>query len=328
MVGKKTYNLEHEMAETPAIVRNIDIDYILGFSKFLTGRDILLTGEGSSRIFPANKTRYDSLKHGYKPDIRVEGATQSLEYSLDFYDVFVASNSGQTKECIRLIRWLKQKAVGLTATPGSIMSEDLDEKTYILSCGKEYACAATKSVVEQALFYDILFRSLNNQELPDLAKLGDLIENVLTSKVNDQIVESFSNSQMIYWAGKNNGVAEELTLKTMEIIRKNAIYLEGTYAVHGIEEVMEPEEAVIWVDPFPSETHKFKEVLVDGVQMQVIAISDTQTQFPTLIVPDYDDFNPYLQLVAGWNLLVKAGLRLGVNMDKTQRARKIGNKYI
>ncbi|TVQ96896.1 MAG: sugar isomerase, partial [Spirochaetaceae bacterium] len=35
----------------------------------------------------------------------------------------------------------------------------------------------------------------------------------------------------------------------------------------------------------------------------------------------------YAQLAAGWNLLVELGLALGVNMDKTERARKVGNEF-
>ena len=45
-----------------------------------------------------------------------------------------------------------------------------------------------------------------------------------------------------------DGVAEELTLKTNEITRKRSDFLEGTYAVHGIEEVMAPSDVVFVVD--------------------------------------------------------------------------------
>jgi len=32
-------------------------------------------------------------------------------------------------------------------------------------------------------------------------------------------------------------------------------------------------------------------------------------------------------LLAGWNLLVHVGVALGVNLDKADRARKVGNIY-
>jgi glutamine---fructose-6-phosphate transaminase (isomerizing) len=60
-------------------------------------------------------------------------------------------------------------------------------------------------------------------------------------------------------------VAEELTLKTNKITRRKSDYLEGTYAVHGIEEVMEPGDVVFVIDPIDDEIQKFQEVLVDGV---------------------------------------------------------------
>ena len=33
------------------------------------------------------------------------------------------------------------------------------------------------------------------------------------------------------------------------------------------------------------------------------------------------------EMAAGWNLLVETGLRLGVNIDKPERARKVGNEF-
>ncbi len=38
--------------------------------------------------------------------------------------------------------------------------------------------------------------------------------------------------------------------------------------------------------------------------------------------------NPYVYLCAGWNLLIEIGLALGINLDKPERARKIGNEFI
>ena len=83
-----------------------------------------------------------------------------------------------------------------------------------------------------------------------------------------------ARAPVIYFAGRNNGVAEELTLKTNEITHKKSDYLEGTYAVHGIEEIMQPEEVVVVIDPFPAEIEKFQTTLVDGVGMTVIAVAD------------------------------------------------------
>jgi len=123
-------------------------------------------------------------------------------------------------------------------------------------------------------------------------------------------------------------VAEELALKTNEITRKKSAFLEGTFAVHGIEEVMNKNDVLIWIDPFAEEEQKYVECLVKGVGMNIIAVSSTKKQFPAIIIPDDDQYSEYIQLAAGWNILVETGVSLRINLDKPQRARKIGNEYI
>ncbi len=180
-----------------------------------------------------------------------------------------------------------------------------------MESGHEEAVAATKTVIEQALFYDILFRKSNNKKLPDLEKLGNLIEQVLKAEIPEKIMNKMVSSRMIYFAGRNNGVSEELALKANEISRKQSDYLEGTYAVHGIEEVMSPDDIIVVIDPFREEEPKIQKTLVAELGMTVIAISPEQTSFPTLQIPDYGDFNPYLELAMGWNLLVETALKQG-----------------
>jgi glucosamine--fructose-6-phosphate aminotransferase (isomerizing) len=201
---------------------------------------------------------------------------------------------------------------------------------YVLSCGKEDAVAATKSVVEQALFYHaILDRLTGRNALAAQAKaLAEKSERALTQAINPAIVERLAHANVLHWAGRNEGVAEELTLKTNEITRKRSAYLEGTYAVHGIEEVMSPEDAVIVVDPFEAEEEKFEEVLVKGVGCAVVAIAPRPTRFPTMIIPALAGLDAYIQLQAGWNMLVEIGCALEINMDKPERARKVGNELV
>jgi glucosamine--fructose-6-phosphate aminotransferase (isomerizing) len=67
--------------------------------------------------------------------------------------------------------------------------------------------------------------------------------------------------------------------------------------------------------------------LVEGVGMTVLAIADRPTPFPTLQIPAGGAFSEYLQLAAGWNLMVEVGLAAGVNLDKPVRARKVGNEF-
>ena len=91
------------------------------------------------------------------------------------------------------------------------------------------------------------------------------LSEALTMSIDPQITQRIAEAPMIYWAGRNTGVAEELTLKTNEITRKPADFLEGTYAVHGVEEAMNPHDVVIWIQPLEDQETKFQEVLVAGV---------------------------------------------------------------
>ncbi|OGD17110.1 hypothetical protein A2V47_07255 [Candidatus Atribacteria bacterium RBG_19FT_COMBO_35_14] len=321
--------LIREMLQTGEIVKHLDLKKILSYEKEVKKERIFFTGEGSSRIFPAKKTIYEARKKGYKEDFYTDCATQALEYNLLDSTVFVASNSGKTKEDLELIQKLKRQnhdnIISIVANAGTpIMNEA--HVSYLLNCGKEKAVPATKSVVEQALFYDLLFRKLNNADLPDFNKLGNLIIQVLEMPIPDEITEALMNAKIIYFAGRNNGVAEELTLKANEIARKKSDFLEGTYLFHGIEEVMNTDEVVVIVDPFKDEEEKYKNVLIKGIGLKVVAISTRKTIFPTMTIPEYGDFTNYLEIAAGWNLLVEIGINMGIDMDKTVRARKVGHK--
>jgi glutamine---fructose-6-phosphate transaminase (isomerizing) len=328
------YFLVREMFETGDIIKNFDSSVALPFvAGALNSRAMLLTGEGSSRIFPAKHAIYQAMKTGLPVSVLTEGSTQAMEYDLRDYAVFAASNSGRTGEVLRLVTRLKERGnstlFGLTATSGSLLSQTV-ASTHLLSCGPENAVAATKSVVEQALFYDSLIRLMAGKPRPETGKLAPAFISVLEQESDRSVTEMMTKAGKIWFAGRNNGVAEELALKTNEITRKESGFLEGTFAVHGIEEVMNQGELLVWVDPFPHEEKKFRETLIEGAGINIIAIASEATTFPTLLIPDTtadSGFECYLQLAAGWRLLVEAAVALGVDPDKPVRARKIGNEY-
>lgn len=326
------YALVREMMETPQIVKAFNPEAAKPFVNAVkNSKGLFMTGEGSSRIFPAKRAICSAKKKGSPLSLFTEGSTQAQEYNLSDYAVFAASNSGQTKEVIRLTTGLKKnnhKAVfGLIANHGTKLAEIADA-SHILTCGKEDAVAATKSVIEQGLFYDALLRLVAGEKMEGLKELGEKTHEALTLSIDPAITSIISKASIIYFAGRNNGVAEELALKTNEITRKKSAYLEGTFAVHGIEEVMDKSEVLIWVEPFPAEQEKFKECLINGVGMNIIALSSQKTIFPTIQIPDAGDYAEYVQLAAGWNILVETGIALGINLDKPTRARKVGNEYI
>ncbi|HQG78625.1 MAG: sugar isomerase [Bacteroidales bacterium] len=326
------YALVREMMEAPGIIRAFDPKVSERFVKPLKAKKgLFLTGEGSSRLFPAKRAIYSSLKKDFLIPIVTEGCTQAREYNLSDYAVFASSNSGQTKEVIRLINVLRGKGhdaiFGLTANKNTRLEEAAND-THVLSCGKEEAVAATKSVIEQGLFYDSLMRNFRGEKMEGLATAARQAEGVLTAPIDPGITEIIRNADLIYFAGRDNGVAAELALKTNEITRKKSAFLEGTFALHGIEEVMDKNEVLIWIDPFDVDHDKFRDCLVKGVGMQVIALSKVKTEFPTILIPDAGEYSEYIQLAAGWNILVETGISLGIDLDHPVRARKVGNEFI
>lgn len=326
------YALVQEMLQTSEVVRQFSHEATRRFAEAIRDKETLfLTGEGSSRIFPAKRAIYEVMKAGGPVMVVTEGSTQAMEYDLKNFAVFGASNSGKTKEVVRLFMKLKDQGhlafFGLTANADTTL-EEIALDTHVMNCGKEDAVAATKSVVEQGLFYNSLLKHLAGKDMTGLDQLAADIQTALTTEIDPEIVSALQNADKIYFAGRNNGVVEELTLKTNEITRKKSDYLEGTYAVHGIEEVMDANEVVIVVDPFESEEQKFRECLIDGVGMKVVAISSHATSFPTVLIPHGGEYKDYVELAAGWNLLVEIGIALGIDLDKPVRARKVGNEYI
>ncbi len=330
----KSFALVREMLETPGLIGTLDFRAATDAAAVIraTGK-LFLTGEGSSRIFPAKNLIAEILRLGVPVAAATDGARQAHEYDLSKFVVFGASNSGKTKELISLFAQLgKQghtKRFGLSANSPCTL-ETVSDRCFTLKCGKEDAVAATKSVVEQALFYRSLIVAAepssplvrNQQEAAAKAR------QVLEAEIDPALIQKIAKAPTVYFAGRNDGVAEEITLKTNEITHKKSDYLEGTYAVHGVEEVMSADDVVLVFDPFPAEIEKFKTTLVDGVGMTVIAIAAEETILPTIRIPCVEGYASVLQLLAGWNILVQVGVGLGINLDKAQRARKIGNEFL
>ncbi len=328
------FNLVRDMLAAADAIQSFDPGVVKATAASITSvGKLLFTGEGSSRLFPAKSAIRHSRQQGWNATLHTEAGRQSQDYALADWAVLGMSNSGRTAEVIRLFTSLKaaghSKRFSLTAAADSPL-EGLANRGHVLACGKEGAVAATKSVVEQALFCRALVESMAGQETlaPRLAGLAEQVRTALTMPVDPALTQKISDAGTIYFAGHNDGVAEELTLKTNEITRKRSDYLEGTYAVHGVEEIMQASDVVIWIDPFQESEQKFHDVLVKGVGLTVIAVSSRPTMFPTITIPDAGDLSGFVQLAAGWNLLVEAGMKLGINVDKPERARKVGNEFV
>lgn len=327
------FNLVKDMLAAEEVIRSFDTSVVKATAAEIaaTGH-LLFTGEGSSRLFPAKNAIVQARRQGWTCVMHTEAGRQSQEYALQGWSVLGISNSGRTAEVIRLMMSLKEAGhpsrYSLTALADSPL-EALAARGHVLKCGKEGAVAATKSVVEQALFCRALVEAIAGQETlaGRLPVLADQVRAALTQPIDPQVTSLLQKAGTIHFAGRNDGVAEELTLKTNEITRIRSDYLEGTYAVHGIEEIMQAGDVVVWINPYPESEQKFHDVLAKGVGLSVIAISSRPTMFPTITIPDAGDLSGFVELAAGWNLLVETGMALGIDVDKPQRARKVGNEF-
>lgn len=320
-----------EMMETANLIRNFDFSKTAGIAdEVLAAGGVFISGEGSSRILPAKNFITEAYRRGIDLSMGTEGSYQACEYDLSRHVVLVSSNSGQTKETIALVRKLlaegHEDVYAVTATPGSILDQEASA-SILLTCGVEKAVAATKSVVEQALIYQSILCNMTPLTSCESNKIkaAVLAENVMAASYDPDLVAHLAQCDRLFFAGRNDGVAEELALKATEITRKPSMFLEGTIALHGFEEIMSPRDVLVFVEPFASEHDKMKEIFVDGVGAKVVALSSTPTPFSTIHLPLLDGFSNYLALMAGWNLLVHVGQQLGLNLDKPNRARKIGN---
>lgn len=327
------FALVREMMESPEIIRRFNLKDTENVVEQIkqTGK-VLFSGEGSSRMFPSKNAIAWAMKARIGVDLVTEGSYQAGEYDLNDFVVFAASNSGRTKETVSLFDKLRKaghkRLFGLTANRNTKLQE-LSNQAFIISCGKEDAFAATKSCIEQALFYQSLLAQVQGKAFSDkLNALADAFENALTVLVDPAITEAVANAETVYFAGRNDGVAEELTVKVNEIVRKKSGFLEGTNYMHGAQEVMNHNDVVILIDPYKSELEKTKEVLIEEVGLKVFTVAAEETIFPTVKVKDVDGLTNYLFIAAGWNILVEAGISLSINLDEAERARKVGNVFI
>lgn len=165
------YALAREMLDTVGVIRKFDVARSRDVAaKIAQVGKLLFTGEGSSRIFPSKNAIRKARTWGAKLEVATEGSRQAALYDLRNFAVFAASNSGKTNEIIRLVQQLKaqgnENRFGLTANDGTILGEHSNQ-TFVLTCGWEQAVAATKSVAEQALFYQSVIAHIAGKSMGD-----------------------------------------------------------------------------------------------------------------------------------------------------------------
>src|SRR4051794_35509277 len=104
------FGLVRDMMASVDVVANFAADQAKDTGKAIAhSKCLLLTGEGSSRIFPAKNVIAYARRHNWPIAMHTEAARQAQEYDVSSWPVFAASNSGKTSEVIKLFQQLKAK---------------------------------------------------------------------------------------------------------------------------------------------------------------------------------------------------------------------------
>ncbi len=329
---------EHEMLESKELCKRFDFDVTKELAQSIEVGHVIFTGMGSSVLFPGKQAKNRATHFCLKNKIDVFFASDLLQYE-DFSHItlFLCSNSGETKETIVLHDYAVSRGarcVAVTAKLDSTLAKKCKEKIF-LSGGFEVGVAATKSVIEQGLIYDsLIFHLAKNQGRKidflqlkeELVKTGKAIAENTLIQMKSTLVEKLATYPRYLYVGLDNGVGEEITLKTHEIVRKFATFYPDTHIVHGPGEAMD-KECIFLLDPsswkgyltdFQSFAQKTNSMLVG------IGGTSLGESIPIVI---HETFKNYCLLAGGWGLLRNIAHYLRIDIDHPEKISKIGNLY-
>ena len=332
------FETEKEMLESADVIKRFDFSITKKLAKEIGSKRVVLTGMGSSVLFPAQHAKNRAFELNIKNRIETYFASDLLSYN-DFSDTYfiLCSNSGMTKETILLQEHIKKrgaKCAAVTAVPDSILTKRCKNKI-IMQCGFEKGVAATKSVIEQGLILDSLILNLAKAQGKKIyfKKMKMLLVNAsrnilwnINAKVPDRMADALANASSLYFAGRTTGVADEITLKAHEIARKSAVFYPDTHIVHGIEESIESNPIILF------EPTKFKNFIVDfknfskRINGKLFGI-DSRKVIDGIKIKSTPYFEDYCLLAGGWGLLRAVARKLDIDMDKPKKALKVGNPY-
>lgn len=328
---------EQEMLESKNICLNFDFNICKNLAERIGTSRIIFTGMGSSLIFPGKQAKNRSLKLNIKNKVEAYFASDLFQYD-NFSNtfVFLCSNSGKTKEVILLLEHIKNhagKCVAITAASDSPLAQRADEKI-ILTCGFEKGVAATKSVVEQGLVYDSLIfhiaknegKDVNFPKLKDdLDQAAQFIEQNINLNLGDELLNILSSSNHYFFVGLDNGTGEEITLKSYEITRKMGLFFPDTHIVHGVEESIEGDCAIIFnpsqFENYLSDFEKFSQ----KTGCKLIYMEDSNNA--NIKIKINDNFRNYCLLSGGWGILRNVANKLKIDIDHPEKASKVGNPF-
>lgn len=292
---------------------------------------IYLIGKGSSQIFPATQAKNRAKVLLPHQRIEVERPEQVKgEYFRHGSFTFLCSNSGNTVEILQLANELAKREnefYGITAGIKSPLAEICQDRVYFLQQPKEKATAATKSILEQALFYDAFMHHLSHENFylgagKELTKrVAEQMQGNLRINVPSHILEKVVDANMIYWIDHNTGVCEELSLKTKEITGIPSQYIAGTDILHGHAKAIQHGDVIMVGSQYsPKDINDLKAMAAD-TRAHIFSL-EKQRGFKSLDAETTKGYESYSLIPAGWNLLLNIARAIGKNPDEAKDIKK------
>lgn len=326
---------EKEMFEAIKILQGFDPSLAKEVSKQINNSPIFIFGMGSSLLFPGSNAKRRSFQ--LIPERRVEVSCPDLvlidNMPQDSF-VIIVSNSGETYEILQAVERLQKRNIqvfGITSKENSTLAKSCQRGIYKLQGEFEKGVAATKSVVDQALFLDALIHYLAQDKEFPLGIGGELTDKLAQQmkknfyyKISKIILDAASIADTYYWIGASTGLENELKLKSIEIVRKRAIYESHTQFLHGHGETVCPKDLIIIVgyDDYIEQDKKKFTKLTKELSASILTIetqNDGHQHLNAEVIPDYEN---YSRLVAGWNFLRKVAHKLEIDIDNPRVAKK------
>jgi glucosamine--fructose-6-phosphate aminotransferase (isomerizing) len=133
------FGLVRDMLATADVIANFDADQATDTAKRIAPVGKLhLTGEGSSRIFPAKHAMMQARRAGWRLALHTDAGRQSQEYDLRDWAVFAASNSGRRRKS-SIVQRPQGERVTTSLRPdrddGNSKLGELSNQCYVLKCG-------------------------------------------------------------------------------------------------------------------------------------------------------------------------------------------------
>ncbi len=267
------------------------------------GPPVLLVAEGSSRLMPGGFAQVLARRLGLHGRLAACGGREAQRLDLSQVRVLLASNSGRSRE--PLAAAAKLKPLALVGVAGGPMTT-LGGPTRVLLPRPEVAIAATASVYAQVLTVAEAVCTAAGGTVPlDRLRRGATAALAPVTQ---------GAAKRLFWCGGEDGLADELALKTAETTGLPGFACPGTMALHGVEE--------LWMEG---------DVVLDlGLGAEDAAdlarrAAATPAKVQRLAALAEDDWAPLDRLCGGWMLLAALAAVVGRDPAVPLRARKVGN---